>query len=149
MNLQIWAFFIVNLCYFLICYFSIMFTFYCFLQKKTCDEQKFDTKKTDGPISSDLKSVKSSPRMSIHAENSLKSGKNNMLCMLCLPTLSTPRNVSVLWTIFVGLHIMKNWGHQVSCGILGAFPPGEGTCLCGLYDVSLTCYYLVLCKNFC
>ncbi|XP_029057923.1 selenocysteine insertion sequence-binding protein 2 isoform X5 [Monodon monoceros] len=42
-------------------------------KKKTCDEQKFDTKKTDGPISSDLKSVKSSPRMSIHAENSLKS----------------------------------------------------------------------------
>ncbi|XP_065734754.1 selenocysteine insertion sequence-binding protein 2 isoform X4 [Phocoena phocoena] len=45
----------------------------CFGFKKTCDEQKFDTKKTDGPISSDLKSVKSSPRMSIHAENSLKS----------------------------------------------------------------------------
>ncbi|XP_028017469.2 selenocysteine insertion sequence-binding protein 2 isoform X6 [Balaenoptera acutorostrata] len=42
-------------------------------KKKTCDEQKFDTKKTDGPVSSDLKSVKSSPRMSIHAENSLKS----------------------------------------------------------------------------
>ncbi|XP_066895900.1 selenocysteine insertion sequence-binding protein 2 isoform X12 [Kogia breviceps] len=42
-------------------------------KKKTCDEQKFDTKKADGPISSDLKSVKSSPRMSIHAENSLKS----------------------------------------------------------------------------
>ncbi|XP_073661986.1 selenocysteine insertion sequence-binding protein 2 isoform X13 [Tursiops truncatus] len=42
-------------------------------KKKTCDEQKFDTKKTDRPISSDLKSVKSSPRMSIHAENSLKS----------------------------------------------------------------------------
>ncbi|XP_059958440.1 selenocysteine insertion sequence-binding protein 2 isoform X4 [Mesoplodon densirostris] len=42
-------------------------------KKKTCDEPKFDTKKTDGPISSDLKSVKSSPRMSIHAENSLKS----------------------------------------------------------------------------
>ncbi|XP_059782972.1 selenocysteine insertion sequence-binding protein 2 isoform X3 [Balaenoptera ricei] len=42
-------------------------------KKKTCDEQKFDAKKTDGPVSSDLKSVKSSPRMSIHAENSLKS----------------------------------------------------------------------------
>ncbi|KAM9082576.1 selenocysteine insertion sequence-binding protein 2 isoform 2-T2 [Megaptera novaeangliae] len=42
-------------------------------KKKTCDEQKFNTKKTDGPVSSDLKSVKSSPRMSIHAENSLKS----------------------------------------------------------------------------
>ncbi|XP_007445683.1 PREDICTED: selenocysteine insertion sequence-binding protein 2 [Lipotes vexillifer] len=45
----------------------------CFGFKKTSDEQKFGTKKTDGPISSDLKSVKSSPRMSIHAENSLKS----------------------------------------------------------------------------
>ncbi|XP_055435111.1 selenocysteine insertion sequence-binding protein 2 isoform X3 [Bubalus kerabau] len=42
-------------------------------KKKTYDEQKFDSKKTDGPVSSDLKSVKGSPRVSIHAENSLKS----------------------------------------------------------------------------
>ncbi|XP_010843099.1 PREDICTED: selenocysteine insertion sequence-binding protein 2 isoform X2 [Bison bison bison] len=42
-------------------------------KKKTYDEQKFDSKKTDGPVSSDLKSVKDSPRVSIHAENSLKS----------------------------------------------------------------------------
>ncbi|KAM9700505.1 selenocysteine insertion sequence-binding protein 2 isoform 8-T8 [Dama dama] len=42
-------------------------------KKKTYGEQKFDSKKADGPVSSDLKSVKSSPRVSIHAENSLKS----------------------------------------------------------------------------
>ncbi|XP_057576513.1 selenocysteine insertion sequence-binding protein 2 isoform X3 [Hippopotamus amphibius kiboko] len=42
-------------------------------KKKTYDEQKFGCKKMDGPMSSDLKSVKGSPRMSIHAENSLKS----------------------------------------------------------------------------
>uniref|UniRef100_A0A8C6DLP4 SECIS binding protein 2 n=1 Tax=Moschus moschiferus TaxID=68415 RepID=A0A8C6DLP4_MOSMO len=42
-------------------------------KKKTYDEQKFGSKKTDGPISSDLKSVRGSPRVSIHAENSLKS----------------------------------------------------------------------------
>ncbi|XP_061282296.1 selenocysteine insertion sequence-binding protein 2 isoform X4 [Bos javanicus] len=42
-------------------------------KKKTYDEQKFDSKKTDGPVSSDLKSVKDSPHVSIHAENSLKS----------------------------------------------------------------------------
>ena len=41
--------------------------------KKTYDEQRFDSKKTDGPISSDLKSVKGSHPMSIHAESSLKS----------------------------------------------------------------------------
>ncbi|DAA26564.1 TPA: SECIS binding protein 2-like [Bos taurus] len=45
----------------------------CLGVKKTYDEQKFDSKKTDGPVSSDLKSVKDSPRVSIHAENSLKS----------------------------------------------------------------------------
>uniref|UniRef100_A0A8C2S211 Ribosomal protein eL8/eL30/eS12/Gadd45 domain-containing protein n=1 Tax=Capra hircus TaxID=9925 RepID=A0A8C2S211_CAPHI len=45
----------------------------CLGVKKTYDEQKFDSKKTDGPVSSDLKSVKGSPRVSIHAENSLKS----------------------------------------------------------------------------
>lgn len=50
---------------------NVIFKF--FLQKKTYDEQKFDSKKTDGPVSSDLKSVKGSPRVSIHAENSLKS----------------------------------------------------------------------------
>nr|XP_020741781.1 selenocysteine insertion sequence-binding protein 2 isoform X3 [Odocoileus virginianus texanus] len=42
-------------------------------KKKTYGEQKFDSKKADGPLSSDFKSVKSSPRVSIHAENSLKS----------------------------------------------------------------------------
>ncbi|XP_020929908.1 selenocysteine insertion sequence-binding protein 2 isoform X2 [Sus scrofa] len=42
-------------------------------KKKTYDEQRFDSKKTDGPISSDLKSVKGSHPMSIHAESSLKS----------------------------------------------------------------------------
>ncbi|XP_043309665.1 selenocysteine insertion sequence-binding protein 2 isoform X3 [Cervus canadensis] len=42
-------------------------------KKKTYGEQKFDSKKADGPLSSDLKSVKSSPRVSIHAEDSLKS----------------------------------------------------------------------------
>ncbi|XP_065803462.1 selenocysteine insertion sequence-binding protein 2 isoform X3 [Muntiacus reevesi] len=42
-------------------------------KKKTYGEQKFDSKKADGPLSSDLKSAKSSPRVSIHAENSLKS----------------------------------------------------------------------------
>ncbi|XP_070315496.1 selenocysteine insertion sequence-binding protein 2 isoform X9 [Odocoileus virginianus] len=42
-------------------------------KKKTYGEQKFGSKKADGPLSSDLKSVKSSPRVSIHAENSLKS----------------------------------------------------------------------------
>uniref|UniRef100_A0A8C3VGD9 SECIS binding protein 2 n=1 Tax=Catagonus wagneri TaxID=51154 RepID=A0A8C3VGD9_9CETA len=42
-------------------------------KKKTYDEQRFDSKKTDGPISSDLKSVKGSHHMSIHAESSLKS----------------------------------------------------------------------------
>ncbi|XP_068829994.1 selenocysteine insertion sequence-binding protein 2 isoform X2 [Capricornis sumatraensis] len=42
-------------------------------KKKTYDEQKFDSKKTDGPVSSDLKLVKGSPRVFIHAENSLKS----------------------------------------------------------------------------
>lgn len=73
---------------------NVIFKF--FLQKKTYDEQKFDSKKTDGPVSSDLKSVKGSPRVSIHAENSLKSGKNNTLCILSYSTLST------------GLVIMKN-----------------------------------------
>ncbi|XP_037350416.1 selenocysteine insertion sequence-binding protein 2 isoform X2 [Talpa occidentalis] len=42
-------------------------------KKKTYDEQKFETKKADGAISSDMKSVKSSHPMSTHAENSLKS----------------------------------------------------------------------------
>ncbi|XP_054545545.1 selenocysteine insertion sequence-binding protein 2 isoform X3 [Talpa occidentalis] len=42
-------------------------------EKKTYDEQKFETKKADGAISSDMKSVKSSHPMSTHAENSLKS----------------------------------------------------------------------------
>nr|XP_031531726.1 selenocysteine insertion sequence-binding protein 2 isoform X4 [Vicugna pacos] len=40
--------------------------------KKAYEEQKFDSKKTDGPVSSDLQSVKAS-HMPIHAENSLKS----------------------------------------------------------------------------
>ncbi|XP_055283499.1 selenocysteine insertion sequence-binding protein 2-like isoform X2 [Moschus berezovskii] len=48
-------------------------------KKKTYDEQKFGSKKTDGPISSDLKSVKGSPRVSIHAENSLKSVRSSKL----------------------------------------------------------------------
>ncbi|XP_040093704.1 selenocysteine insertion sequence-binding protein 2 isoform X2 [Oryx dammah] len=34
-------------------------------KKKTYDEQKFDSKKTDGPVSSDLKPIKGSPRVSI------------------------------------------------------------------------------------
>ncbi|XP_060056516.1 selenocysteine insertion sequence-binding protein 2 isoform X3 [Erinaceus europaeus] len=41
-------------------------------KKKTYDEQKFDSKKTDGALSSD-KSVKGSHTMSTHAENTLKS----------------------------------------------------------------------------
>ncbi|XP_072808773.1 selenocysteine insertion sequence-binding protein 2 isoform X5 [Vicugna pacos] len=41
-------------------------------KKKAYEEQKFDSKKTDGPVSSDLQSVKAS-HMPIHAENSLKS----------------------------------------------------------------------------
>ncbi|XP_047615556.1 selenocysteine insertion sequence-binding protein 2 isoform X12 [Phacochoerus africanus] len=43
------------------------------LKKKTYDEQRFDSKKTDGPISSDLKSVKGSHPMSVHAESRVKS----------------------------------------------------------------------------
>ncbi|XP_064338500.1 selenocysteine insertion sequence-binding protein 2 isoform X3 [Camelus dromedarius] len=43
-------------------------------KKKAYEEQKFDSKKTDGPVSSDLQSVKGSHHMPIHAENSLKSG---------------------------------------------------------------------------
>ncbi|XP_012581902.1 PREDICTED: selenocysteine insertion sequence-binding protein 2 [Condylura cristata] len=42
-------------------------------KKKTYDEQKFDNKKADGALSSDIKSVKGSHPMSTHAENSLKS----------------------------------------------------------------------------
>ncbi|XP_076995652.1 selenocysteine insertion sequence-binding protein 2 isoform X7 [Tamandua tetradactyla] len=42
-------------------------------EKKTCNEQKFDTKRVDGTISSDIKSAKDSHHISIHAENSLKS----------------------------------------------------------------------------
>ncbi|XP_019483950.1 PREDICTED: selenocysteine insertion sequence-binding protein 2 isoform X5 [Hipposideros armiger] len=43
------------------------------IKKKTYDEQKFDTKKADGTISSDTKSIKGSHHMSIHAGTNLKS----------------------------------------------------------------------------
>nr|XP_026263167.1 selenocysteine insertion sequence-binding protein 2 isoform X5 [Urocitellus parryii] len=43
------------------------------LKKKNCDAQKFNSKKADGTISSEIKSAKGSHHLSIHAENSLKS----------------------------------------------------------------------------
>ncbi|XP_006923469.1 selenocysteine insertion sequence-binding protein 2 isoform X4 [Pteropus alecto] len=43
------------------------------LFKKKCGEQKFDSKKAGGTISSDIKSVKGSHHMSIHADTNLKS----------------------------------------------------------------------------
>ncbi|XP_040127380.2 selenocysteine insertion sequence-binding protein 2 isoform X4 [Ictidomys tridecemlineatus] len=44
------------------------------LKKKNCDAQKFNSKKADGTISSEIKSAKGSHHLSIHDENSLKSG---------------------------------------------------------------------------
>lgn len=41
-------------------------------KKKTYDEQKFDSKKVDGTVSSDVKSAKGSQPVSMHAESSLK-----------------------------------------------------------------------------
>ncbi|XP_046310041.1 selenocysteine insertion sequence-binding protein 2 isoform X3 [Marmota monax] len=43
------------------------------LKKKNCDAQKFNSKKADGTISSEIKSAKGSHHLSVHAENSLKS----------------------------------------------------------------------------
>ncbi|KAG3293634.1 SECIS binding protein 2, transcript variant X2 [Ictidomys tridecemlineatus] len=43
------------------------------LKKKNCDAQKFNSKKADGTISSEIKSAKGSHHLSIHDENSLKS----------------------------------------------------------------------------
>ncbi|XP_011370671.1 selenocysteine insertion sequence-binding protein 2 isoform X4 [Pteropus vampyrus] len=43
------------------------------LFKKKCGEQKFDSKKAGGTISSDIKSIKGSHHMSIHADTNLKS----------------------------------------------------------------------------
>ncbi|KAM5136163.1 selenocysteine insertion sequence-binding protein 2 isoform 3-T3 [Callospermophilus lateralis] len=43
------------------------------LKKKNCDAQKFNSKKADGTISSEIKSAKGSHHLSTHAENSLKS----------------------------------------------------------------------------
>ncbi|XP_036788993.2 selenocysteine insertion sequence-binding protein 2 isoform X6 [Manis pentadactyla] len=43
------------------------------LKKKTYDEQKFDSKKVHGPVSSDTKAAISSRHVSIHADASLKS----------------------------------------------------------------------------
>ncbi|XP_058422021.1 selenocysteine insertion sequence-binding protein 2 isoform X2 [Diceros bicornis minor] len=42
-------------------------------KKKTYDEQKFDSKKVGGTMSSDIKSFKGPHRVSIHADSSLKS----------------------------------------------------------------------------
>ncbi|KAK2500191.1 hypothetical protein MC885_017287 [Smutsia gigantea] len=44
------------------------------LKKKTYDEQKFNSKKADGPVSSDTKSAKSSHHVSVHGDASWKSG---------------------------------------------------------------------------
>ncbi|XP_059512342.1 selenocysteine insertion sequence-binding protein 2 isoform X11 [Myotis daubentonii] len=45
-------------------------------KKKTYDEQKFAGKKADGPVSSDVKSVRSSHCLSFRADSNLKSGKD-------------------------------------------------------------------------
>ncbi|XP_017383961.1 selenocysteine insertion sequence-binding protein 2 isoform X3 [Cebus imitator] len=42
-------------------------------EKKTYDEQKFDSKRADGTTSSEIKSARGSHHLSIYAENSLKS----------------------------------------------------------------------------
>ncbi|XP_011803408.1 PREDICTED: selenocysteine insertion sequence-binding protein 2 isoform X2 [Colobus angolensis palliatus] len=42
-------------------------------EKKTYDQQKFDSERTDGTISSEIKSARGSHHLSIYAENSLKS----------------------------------------------------------------------------
>lgn len=52
-------------------FYSVVFlthvTFLSFLQKKTYDEQKFDSKKVHGPVASDTNAAKSSHHVSIHA----------------------------------------------------------------------------------
>uniref|UniRef100_A0A2K5Y1D2 SECIS binding protein 2 n=1 Tax=Mandrillus leucophaeus TaxID=9568 RepID=A0A2K5Y1D2_MANLE len=42
-------------------------------EKKTYDQQKFDSERTDGTMSSEIKSARGSHHLSIYAENSLKS----------------------------------------------------------------------------
>ncbi|XP_062955293.1 selenocysteine insertion sequence-binding protein 2 isoform X1 [Cynocephalus volans] len=42
-------------------------------EKRTYEEQKFDSKRADGAVSSEIKSAKGSHHLSFHAENSLKS----------------------------------------------------------------------------
>lgn len=79
--------------------FLICVTFSSFLQKKICDEQKFDNKKADGTISSDTKSVKGSHYMSICADTNLKSGKNIKLYVLCyVNLLHPPQKLCCFWT---------------------------------------------------